>query len=148
MPNIIHKIEANASASDAYKKLTTLEGLNGWWTNDTSGDPKPSGVLHFRFGDKGAIDMKVLESEPNKRVVWQVLKGPGEWIGTTLSFELKQTGERTALLFQHRDWKEQSEGMFHCSTKWAVFMLSLKSLLETGKGAAFPNDVHITTQGD
>jgi hypothetical protein len=35
------------------------------------------------------------------------------------------------------------EFMHHCSTKWAVFLLSLKSLVETGQGAPEPNDVKI-----
>ena len=33
--------------------------------------------------------------------------------------------------------------MHHCSTKWAIFLMSLKSLVETGTGAAFPNDTKI-----
>jgi hypothetical protein len=35
------------------------------------------------------------------------------------------------VLFKHQGWKEPVEFMHHCSTKWAVFLLSLKSLLET-----------------
>jgi hypothetical protein len=35
------------------------------------------------------------------------------------------------------------EFMHHCSTKWGVFLLSLKSLLETGKGAPHPNDIKL-----
>jgi hypothetical protein len=35
------------------------------------------------------------------------------------------------------------EFMLHCSTKWAVFLMSLKSLLETGTGAPDPRDVKI-----
>jgi len=38
---------------------------------------------------------------------------------------------------------EPGEFMHHCSTKWAVFLMSLKSLLETGKGAPAPDDVKI-----
>ena len=33
--------------------------------------------------------------------------------------------------------------MHHCSTKWAVFLMSLKSLVETGKGDPYPNDIKI-----
>ena len=33
--------------------------------------------------------------------------------------------------------------MAHCSCKWAVFLLSLKDALETGKGRPFPDDIHI-----
>ena len=33
--------------------------------------------------------------------------------------------------------------MHHCSTKWAIFLMSLKALVETGKGAPNPDDVKI-----
>src|SRR6185437_3685122 len=39
--------------------------------------------------------------------------------------------------------KEPIEFMHHCSTKWGIFLMSLKSILETGKGAPYPNDVKI-----
>jgi hypothetical protein len=38
--------------------------------------------------------------------------------------------------------------MHHCTTKWAMFLMSMKSSVETGKGAAYPNDVHISSKGD
>ena len=40
------------------------------------------------------------------------------------------------------------EFMHHCSTKWGSFLLGLKSLLETGKAAPWPNDVHVSIDGD
>ena len=87
--------------------------------------------------------MKVLELDPAKRVLWQVVDGPQEWIGTKVSFDLRQDGDWTIVLFKQQGWKEPVEFMHHCSTKWAVFLLSLKSLLETGKGAPAPNDIKL-----
>ena len=75
--------------------------------------------------------------------VWQVLDGPAEWIGTRIAWELKQDGEHCIVLFKHQGWKEPVEFMHHCSTKWAIFLMSLKSLVETGQGASSPNDVKI-----
>ena len=49
----------------------------------------------------------------------------------------------TIVLFKHAGWKEPVEFMHHCSTKWAVFLLSLKSLLETDKGAPWPNEIKL-----
>ena len=46
-------------------------------------------------------------------------------------------------MFKHQGWKEPVEFMHHCSTKWAIYLMSLKSLVETGKGAPDPNDVKI-----
>ena len=58
-------------------------------------------------------------------------------------FGLEQDGDSTAILFEHQGWKEPVESMHHCSTKWAIFLMSLKSLVETGKGAPYPNDTLI-----
>jgi uncharacterized protein YndB with AHSA1/START domain len=147
MVDILHKIEAKASAQAAYKALTTREGLAGWWTSDTRGDPNEGGTIEFHFGDN-RMDMKVLELVQGKHVLWQVVRGPDDWMGTKINFELSPSGELTKILFKHQGWKQPNEHMHHCSTKWAVFMLSLKSLLETGKGAAFPNDVYISGMRD
>jgi uncharacterized protein YndB with AHSA1/START domain len=144
MPDILHRVGIRSPfPSYAYKALTTLEGLSGWWTTDTTGKTEVGGVIHFQFGERGFFDMKVLELHPDNRVLWQVVDGPQEWIGTNVSFELRQEGDYTILLFQHRGWKAPVEFMHHCSTKWAVFLMSLKSLIETGKGAPYPNDVKI-----
>jgi uncharacterized protein YndB with AHSA1/START domain len=142
MVDILHKAGIKSSSlDDAYQALTTREGLSGWWTN-TQGESKVGGVLQFRFGD-GGIDMKVLELDPAKRVLWQVVDGPQEWIGTKVSFDLKQEADWTIILFKHEGWKEPVEFMHHCSTKWGVFLISLKSLLETGKGAPAPNEIKL-----
>ncbi len=143
MVDILHKVGIKSSSqNDAYKALTMLDGLSGWWTTTTQGDSKVGGVIQFRFG-AGGIDMKVLELQPGKRVMWQVVDGPQEWISTKVSFDLRQEGDWTIVLFKHQGWKEPVEFMHHCSTKWAVFLLSLKSLLETGKGAPAPNEIKL-----
>jgi uncharacterized protein YndB with AHSA1/START domain len=143
MVDILHKVGIKSSSSaDAYRALTTREGLSAWWTTDTQGESKVGGVLLFRFGT-GGFDMKVLELQRDERVLWQVVEGPAEWIGTKISFELKQEGDWTIILFKHEGWKEPVEFMHHCSTKWAVFLLSLKSLLETRNGAPWPNEIKL-----
>ncbi len=45
---------------------------------------------------------------------------------------------------RHQGWQEPVEFMHHCSTKWATFLMSLKSLLETGAGAPAPYDVKVS----
>jgi len=144
MPDILHKVGVKSSSpADVYKALTSLEGLSGWWTTDTRGEgAKVGGVLQFRFG-AGGFDMEVLELQPGKRVQWVVIEGPQEWIGTKISFDIRQEGDWTIVMFKHEGWKEPVDFMHHCSTKWAVFLLSLKSLLETGKGAPAPNDIKL-----
>jgi uncharacterized protein YndB with AHSA1/START domain len=148
MPDILHKIDIKASPDETYRALTTLEGLAGWWTSTTHGSSKTGGTIEFRFGPNGGFDMKVLELAPATRVLWQVVDGPEEWIGTKIHFDLRRDGDFTAVLFKHQGWKEPVEFMHHCSTKWATYLLSMKSLLESGQGAPHPNDVHISARGD
>lgn len=144
MPDILHRVGIKSpSPDDAYRALTTIEGLSGWWTNETQGESRAGGVIQFRFGGNSGFDMKVLELDLHKRVSWQVVGGPEEWIGTKVDFELKQEGDFTIVLFRHQGWRKPVESMHHCSTKWAVFLMSLKSLVETGKGAPYPNDTLI-----
>ena len=144
MVDILHKVGAKSSSADeVYKALTTLDGLSGWWTTTTLGEAdKVGGVIEFRF-PAGGFDMKVLELEPGKRVLWEVIEGPPEWVGTKVSFDIQQEGDWAIVRFKHLNWKEPVDFMHHCSTKWAVFLLSLKSLLETGAGAPAPDELKL-----
>lgn len=142
MADILHRVGAIASPEALYAALTTVDGLTGWWTTDTTLDP--DGNLRFRFGEVGGFDMAILDLQPDKRVLWAVVDGPPEWVGTTVSFDLVREGEWTIVLFAHAGWREPVEFMSHCSTKWASFLLSLKALVETGTGAPHPRDVQIS----
>jgi uncharacterized protein YndB with AHSA1/START domain len=72
MPDILQKVGIKSSSPhEVYKALATVEGLSRWWTTDTRGASEPGGTLEFRFGN-GGFDMKVLELQPGKRVMWQV----------------------------------------------------------------------------
>jgi len=144
MVDILHRIGVQSTSLDAvYDALTTLDGLAGWWTIDVGGDPEVGGVITFRF-EPGNISVRVKELAPAKRVVWDVVDEPEEWVGTTITFELKQEDDFTIVLFKHEGWREPVEFMNHCSTKWASFLLSLKSLLETGTGQPAPRDLQIS----
>ena len=144
MPDILHRVGIKSSSPTAvYSALATIEGLSAWWTSDTTGESKIDGAIAFRFGPAGGFDMKILELVPGKRVSWLVVDGPVEWIGTKIYFDLKQEDDYAIVLFKHEGWKEPVEFMHHCSTKWATFLLSLKALLETRKGAPHPDDVLI-----
>lgn len=148
MVNIIHRIGIRASAEKVYKALATIEGLSNWWTDETTGDEKIGGKIKFTFrtvtGDiKGEMQMEVKEMKPSQRVSWQCIEGPGEWIGTEITFDLSPQDDQTILLFGHRNWREAVEFTAHCSMKWAVFLLSLREYVETGKGKPSPHDLKI-----
>jgi uncharacterized protein YndB with AHSA1/START domain len=144
MVDILHRVGMqSASVDEVYAALTTIDGLSGWWATDTTGDTELGGILKFRF-IPGGFDIKVLELVPGKRVLWEVVDGPPEWIGTTIRWDLAQVEDWAIVLFAHEGWAEPVEFMYHCSTKWATFLVSLKQLVETGKGAPEPYDLQVS----
>ena len=150
MVDILHRVGAKTPTPEktpekVYTALTTVEGLAGWWTEDTKGSAgHVGGVVEFRFPPVGGFDMEVIELRPSERVVWRVVDGPEEWIGTTIHWDLRQDGDYTIVLFKHQGWEAPVEFMHHCGTKWGSFLMSLKSLVETGEGAPAPRDVQIS----
>lgn len=148
MTEIVHRVGIKAAPEQVFKALSTIDGLAAWWTQDTTGAAGIGKTIVFAFHDlsgkyKGGFDMKVLKQEANK-IQWECTKGPAEWIGTEITFDLKQEDGFTIILFGHRKWREYVEFTAHCSTKWATFLLSLKELLETGKGQPAPRDFQIS----
>ena len=142
MPDILHRVGIASSADKVYRALTTLDGLSHWWIIATKGDAKAGGILHFRAGG-GGFDMQVVETKPGKLVKWKCMGGPEEWIGTELTFRLECKEEQTFVLFRHAGWRKPVEFMHHCSTKWAIFLMSLKDWVERGQAHPHPYDVKI-----
>jgi uncharacterized protein YndB with AHSA1/START domain len=148
MADIIHRIGIKSSAAQVYKALSTIKGLAHWWTEEVEGDEKIGGKIAFTFrtetGDiKGKMIMQVTELNADKSVRWRCVDGPAEWIGTDITFDLSQQDGQIIIIFGHRNWCEAIEFTAHCSMKWAVFLISLREYVETGKGKPSPNDLKI-----
>ena len=143
MPDILHRVGIEAPVEKVFEALSEQAGLAAWWTTEVNASSHLGAINHFRFGDKGFNAMKVIELLPGKRIKWLCVDGAKEWVGTELTFELKQGDGHTVVLFAQRGWKEQVEFMHYCSTKWAAYLLGLKSLCEDGKGRPYPDDIDI-----
>ncbi len=138
MPDILHRVGIAVSPHKVYEALATIDGLRHWWIVDAVGDAGKGGVIDFGF-----CAMDVVASEPEKLVRWTCTRGPDEWVGTEVIFELKWRNAQTFVVFTHAGWKEPVEFVHHCSTKWATFLLSLKDWLERSEGRPYPYDVKI-----
>lgn len=138
MVDILHRVGINTTPEKVFEVLTTIDGLRHWWIVETSGDTSVGGVIDFGF-----CEMKVLRAEPGKIVHWKCVRGPEEWIGTEITFQLVWKENQTFVIFKHANWKEPVEFMHHCSTKWAVFLLSLRDWLEKSEGRPHPYDIKI-----
>jgi uncharacterized protein YndB with AHSA1/START domain len=90
MPDILHRVGIKSSTHEVYKALSEENGLAGWWSKNVKASPTVGAVDQFSFGDRGFNDMKVVELVPGERVKWQCVDGAKEWIGTELTFDLKE----------------------------------------------------------
>jgi uncharacterized protein YndB with AHSA1/START domain len=143
MAEIRHRVGIDGSADEIYRLLTTDEGLSKWWTTETSGAGEPGSIIHFRFGDDGPR-FEVVELAPEVRVRWRHHGNlPEAWMGTEILFELDPREKQTFVKFSHYNWRQADDFLAHCSTKWGIFMMSLKASIETGRGQPYPDDIHI-----
>jgi len=143
MAEIRHRIGIRGSAADIYHLLTTDAGLSRWWTTDTRGAGDVGSIIYFRFGNDGPR-FEVSELVTDRLVRWRHHgEMPDAWMGTEIRFELQTEDKQTIVNFSHYNWQQADEFLAHCSTKWGVFLMSLKSCIETGKGQPYPDDVPI-----
>lgn len=143
MHEINHRVGIDATPERIYQALTTNDGLAAWWTHDVSGAGGEGSIIEFRFGG-GGPDFEVAELVSNRSVRWWHSGNvPEAWMKTEILFQLQQEEEQTFVRFTHSNWKENSDFLAHCCSKWGVFLLSLKDYLETGKGRPYPNDLQI-----
>ena len=139
MPDILHLVGIAAEPIRVFEALTTVEGIRHWWSEDTQGDAKEGGEFQFRNNR-----FHVIHADPSL-VTWRYSGPAKEWESTEITFRLEWREVQTIVLFKQAGWREPVEFMHHCSTKWAIFLMSLKSLVETGTGAPDPQDVKISS---
>ncbi len=143
MPDVRHRVVMSAPLDRVYSAIATKDGLSDWWTRDgVRGESTEGSTIEFYFGQpEPAAVMEVTRLDPEGQVGWSCVGGADEWVGTKLSFTLTPKDDETVVLFTHADWRDPSDFMAHCSARWAYFLLSLKSLVETGKGTPSPEDL-------
>jgi uncharacterized protein YndB with AHSA1/START domain len=140
-PEIRHEIPIKTSPQELYRALTDPRRLGQWWIPDTRGESKPGNVLEFWFGGDACQAMRVKALETDSRVCWQAVESDlSDWAGTEVEFVIQpQDAARSRLQFRHSGWQGEAERFPYYSTSWAIFLVSLKDLLETGQGHPFPN---------
>jgi len=140
MPDIWYRIGFETSPEDVYNSLATVDGIASWWTPYVEGEYAVGRTLGFCFGNpEPSAIMEVVELAPPSRISWRCVRGPDEWLATTVTFDLSHNEGETVLQFKHAGWQKQNEFMAHCSTAWASYLLGLKRGLQGGKPNAWPD---------
>jgi uncharacterized protein YndB with AHSA1/START domain len=137
MEKIEHINYIKSPISEVYQALVTERGLGQTWTKKLRVKPELHFVNEFDFNDNYGTKMKITELSENKRIVWQCIESDPEWVGTGISFDLSEKDGVTSVVLKHFNWRELTEFYQACNYNWAMFLLSLKTYCEDGKGQPY-----------
>ena len=130
-------VSVNAPADRITDALSASEGLASFWATDSDAEPRTGSIARFGFGGP-ELQMRIDQLDPGRRIAWTCLNDfpmpPGHWAGTTVTWDLTQSGDGAEVLLQHGNWPatiEQAE-LAATAYTWALVLTALKGYAETG----------------
>jgi uncharacterized protein YndB with AHSA1/START domain len=135
IPKIVQTTRIKKSANDIYEVLTTAEGWNSWFTDETEiismdGDEKIKlvwtnwGSENLTLSDGGRIVKKV----QNKAFAFEW--SPAKGLTTTVSFELEEGEEGTLVTVVESGYSENHlDTLVHCAAGWGEALTLLKAYM-------------------
>jgi len=118
MPDIHHRLIMNAPREEVFSALTE--------------------AVSSLVSEAGAF-VRTLDFDRDARAVWRCIDGPSDWLGTEIAIELTGEGPGTVVRFTHRYWKDATDALATCATRWAMLLLGLQTYVAIPE----PDDVAI-----
>ena len=129
-----HRIRVHAKPDKVYKALTTADGLKGWFTSQIDGEVREGQDIKMFFSGKEPFQWHLARFQPDTRVHWECLDGPGSAKGTAVTYVLSGEGQgQTVIECDHDGWPDGHEALATCNTLWGLLMGRLKQFSEDGK---------------
>ena len=136
MNSIKDEVRIQASVSKVYDALTKQAGYRGWWNAVGEVPESVGGEAKLRFVKDGQpvnMSFRIDEQKPNESVRWTcIAHDMPSWVGTTLTWRIKESGSAVVLTLDHSGWKDSAPEPV--AQGWKHFLGSLKSYVETGTG--------------
>ena len=143
MARIHHRVGIKGTPQEIYACLIQPDRLKGWWASSATGEASVGCRLDLGFAGLTHLVFDIDELDDYRRVELRCVEGPEIWIGSSLEFELINGAKQVYLTLTHSKAEADDASFLYFNTKWPLFLVSLKELVETGKGRPFPNDVKI-----
>ena len=143
MAKVRHRIGVVGEIGKIYKAIHEPEGLSGWWASTTAGTAEVGQVLDLNFSDVVTLSFRIDELKENELVSLHCVTGPGPWHNCSLTFSVRQGDDQVWVSLEQENEAATEDDFLYFSTKWTCYLLSLRDLIESGKGRPYPNDVKI-----
>lgn len=132
MPDILHRFFVKATTQKIFEAFTSSNGLNSWWTKESSGEPILNETYRFYFTKEYDWRAKVTHVVPDKELTWQMTEAMHDWMPTQVGFKLTEENQGTAIYFFHTNWQQANEHFAISNFCWGQLLKGLKEYCETG----------------
>ena len=133
MADIYHDLSIKAPASEVFRRISTPEGLDGWWSKNAAGEPGEGAELELDFGPGYLWRATVSKWVPDTDIEYEMIDAADDWLGTRVGFRLEESAGLTKVSFRHTGWAEPSEHFRISSYCWAMYLRILKRWIERGE---------------
>ena len=139
-----HFIGAKATRQAMFHAISTPEGLEKWWATSAKGNPEVEETVELYFAGLTSLKFKYEEMIPHEKLVLTCVEGFKGWQDTVLTHKIEEKDGQVFLTHIHSNIDpDDVEALTYFNTKWTIYLLSLKSLLEEGTGTPFPTEIKL-----
>ncbi|MGV7222663.1 MAG: hypothetical protein ACQ9MH_14185 [Nitrospinales bacterium] len=143
MAKVNHQVGIVGDINKIFRAMHEPAGLDGWWATKTDGNAEIGEILDLHFSDVVTLSFKIVALQENALVHLHCVSGPGPWQGGYLTFSCRQDDDQVWVGLLHENDSASDDDFLYFNTKWPCYLLSLRDLIESGKGRPYPNDVKI-----
>ncbi|MDN5211632.1 SRPBCC domain-containing protein [Fulvivirgaceae bacterium BMA12] len=139
-----HFIGAKTTKQKMFEAISLPGELQKWWATTAKGIPETGETLELYFHELTTLKFRYTEMIPSEKLVLTCHDGFGPWQDTVLTFEIEEKDDQVFLTHIHDNIiPEDVEALTYFSSKWTIYLLSLKNLLENGTGTPFPKEIKL-----
>lgn len=133
MADILHDFPINASAQRVFETVGTPQGLDAWWTLQSSGTPAVGNEYVLFFGPEYDWRATVTKCVPNEVFELQLTHADKDWTGSRVGFSLESKRDNTLVHFYHLGWPEANAHYRQSTYCWAMYLRLMKRHIEAGE---------------
>ena len=144
MKKIVHFIGAKTTKEKMFHAISTPDGIKEWWASNANGTVKMGETLELIFTKLTVLNFKYEEIIPNNKLVLTCFNSFKAWDKTQLVFEIEEKEGQVFLTLTHQNIPDDDvESLTYFTSKWTIYLLSLKQYLETGIGTPYPKELKL-----
>lgn len=143
MARVRHRVGVAGNINQIYRAMHEPPGLAGWWATTADGTPEVGHLVNLHFEALTTLTFRLTALEENALVGFQCVSGPGAWQDSQLEFTFRRDEKQVWVGLIHENESASEDDFVYFSTKWPIYLLSMRDFIENGTGRPYPKDTKI-----